>query len=74
VESTYKILAQTTRRVNNETKKPIGKTRNRFKASFEEFDEEVYEELQIEDDRNALTIAYKLGFKSETPVSNHSDD
>ena len=50
------------------TIRPTGKTRNRFNASFEDLDEKVYEELQIEDDRNALTIAYKLGFKSETPV------
>jgi hypothetical protein len=32
------------------------------------FDRDVYAELSIEDDRNAETIAYELGWKSKTPT------
>lgn len=32
------------------------------------FDQDVYFELSIEDDRNAETIAHEFGFKSKTPV------
>jgi hypothetical protein len=57
-------------RNNNTSKKPTGKTRNRFKPSIQDIDELVYVELQIEDDRNAETIAHKLGAVELVPMPN----
>src|SRR6185369_11817229 len=52
-------VSQVAQKRNNET------AEERFR-----FDQDVYFELSIEDDRNAETIAHKFGFKSKTPVEN----